>query len=138
MVVFADEVDIHLNPRIGRDWMLTGHRRHVLTPGQNRKHHIAGAYDPLRNRFVYVTGDRKVSWLFLNLLRALCSAYSWATRIQVILDNYLIHKSLVVQAAMRNLPKISQQFLPPYCPNDNKVERIFHVFRGPSVTLAHT
>lgn len=169
VVVFADEVDIHLNPRIGRDWMLKGHRRHVLTPGQNRKHYIAGAYDPLRQRLVYVTGDRKASWLFLNLLRALCAAYSWATRIHVILDNYVIHKSVVVQTALRNLPKISLQFLPPYCPNDNKIERIwldlhanatrnhrcptlvalmanvhrylagrFHVFRGPSVALAHT
>lgn len=46
VVVFADEVDIHLNPRIGRDGMLKGHRRHVLTPGQNRKHYIAGACPP--------------------------------------------------------------------------------------------
>jgi hypothetical protein len=30
---FADEVDAHLNPRIGRDWMLRGRQKLVLTPG---------------------------------------------------------------------------------------------------------
>jgi hypothetical protein len=42
-VYYSDEVDIHLNPRIGRDWMPRGHRRVVVTPGRNRKHHLAGA-----------------------------------------------------------------------------------------------
>ena len=40
---FEDEVDIHLNPKIGRDWMLRGRQRQILTPGQNRKRYLAGA-----------------------------------------------------------------------------------------------
>lgn len=40
---FEDEVDIHLNPRIGRDWMLRGQQKIVVTPGQNRKRYLAGA-----------------------------------------------------------------------------------------------
>jgi len=40
---YEDEVDIHLNPRIGRDWMLPGEQKTVLTPGQNAKHYLAGA-----------------------------------------------------------------------------------------------
>ncbi len=124
-VVFADEVDIHLNPKIGRDWILPGRRRYVLTPGRNAKRYIAGAYDPVRERMIYVTGDAKASWLFLNLLRALQQAYRWARRIHVILDNYVIHKSVLVQAALRRMPKIRLQFLPPYCPNDNKIERVW-------------
>lgn len=38
---FEDEVDIHLNPRIGRDWMLPGQQKVVVTPGQNRKRYLA-------------------------------------------------------------------------------------------------
>jgi hypothetical protein len=30
-------MDVHLNPKIGRDWMLPGYRRYMVTPGQNRK-----------------------------------------------------------------------------------------------------
>jgi hypothetical protein len=36
-VLYVDEVDIHLNPRIGRDWMLPGQQRRIVTPGKNAK-----------------------------------------------------------------------------------------------------
>ena len=55
--------------------MLPGTQRVVVTPGNNEKRQLAGAYDPLHQRLVYVEGDRKASWLFLHLLRALLVAY---------------------------------------------------------------
>jgi hypothetical protein len=44
-VFYEDEMDVHLNPKIGRNWMLPGHRRYVVTPGQNRKRFVAGAVE---------------------------------------------------------------------------------------------
>ena len=44
-VLYSDEVDIHLNPKIGRDWMLRGQQRRVVTPGKNKKFYLAGALD---------------------------------------------------------------------------------------------
>lgn len=41
--VFQDEVDIHLNPKIGADYMLPGTQKKILTPGANQKKYIAGA-----------------------------------------------------------------------------------------------
>ena len=35
-VLFGDEVDIHLNPKIGFGWMPEGQQREVLTPGTNQ------------------------------------------------------------------------------------------------------
>ena len=43
VVLFEDEVDIHLNPKIGPDWMLPGQQKEVVTPGVNKKRYIAGA-----------------------------------------------------------------------------------------------
>ena len=43
VAVYEDEVDIHLNPKIGLDWMVTGQQKEVLTPGQNEKRYLAGA-----------------------------------------------------------------------------------------------
>lgn len=43
VVVFADEVDIHLNPKIGPDYMLRGTQKMVYTPGKNEKRYLAGA-----------------------------------------------------------------------------------------------
>jgi len=126
VVVFADEVDIHLNPKIGPDWMLPGTQRLVLTPGNNEKRYLAGAYEPLNGRLVYVEGDRKASWIFLNLLRALLQAYDAAATIHVILDNYIIHKSRVTQAWLAEFgDRIRLHFLPPYCPDENRIERVW-------------
>ena len=37
VAVYEDEVDIHLNPRIGLDWMPSGPPTEVVTPGKNQK-----------------------------------------------------------------------------------------------------
>ena len=136
-VVFLDEIDIHLNPKIGPDWMLPGRQRRIVTPGKNRKAYVAGAYDPHRNRMIYVEGDGKASWLFLNLLRALLTVYRWRRCVHVILDNYGIHKSAVVAGFLRSVgDKLKLHFLPPYCPDDNQIERIWEDVHG-NVTRNH-
>ena len=126
VVVFADEVDIHLNPKIGPDWMLPGTQRLVLTPGNNEKRYLAGAYEPLHDRLVDVEGERKASWLFLNLLRALIETYEVAETIHVILDNYIVHKSQVTKAWLAEFgARVQLHFLPPYCPAENRIERLW-------------
>ena len=42
-VVFQDEVDVHLNPKIGSCWMVRGEQAEVVTPGNNEKRHLAGS-----------------------------------------------------------------------------------------------
>lgn len=126
VVVFVDEVDIHLNPKIGPDWMLPGVQRLVLTPGKNEKRYLAGAFEPLHQRLVYVEGTGKASWLFMNLLRALNEAYRGARTINIVLDNYIIHKSRVTRAWLAQFgTRVRLHFLPPYCPNENKIEPLW-------------
>ena len=43
VMVFADELDIHLLPKIGAAWMLQGTQDEIMTPGKNEKHSLAGA-----------------------------------------------------------------------------------------------
>jgi len=126
VVVYGDEVDLHLNRTIGPDWMLPGIQRLVLTPGNNEKRYLAGAYEPLHDRLVYVEGDRKASWLFVQLLRVLLEVYDRAQTIHVIVDNFIIHKSRVTRAWLAEFGgRIQLHFLPPYCPNENRIERIW-------------
>ena len=126
IIVFEDEVDIHLNPKIGMDWMNRGHQKEVLTPGQNQKRYLAGALNAETGELTIVEGNQKNSDLFLRLLESLLVQYPNAKRIHVILDNYRIHSSRIVQAALTHrLKRISLVFLPPYCPNENKIERVW-------------
>ena len=73
VVLYVDEVDIHLNPKIGPDWTRRGRQKEVLTPGCNEKRYLAGAWDPKTRRLIYVEGERKNSLLFLELLHKLAT-----------------------------------------------------------------
>jgi transposase len=128
VAVYLDEVDIHLNPKIGPDWTKRGRQKTVLTPGCNQKRYLAGAWDPQTRRLIYVEGERKNSLLFLELLHKLVTkAYPNAKRIHIILDNYGIHDSLQVRLALKSAAaeKLKLHFLPPYCPDHNRIERIW-------------
>lgn len=124
VAVYLDEVDIHLNPKIGPDWMNRGKQKQVPTPGQNQKRYICGALDVQSGRIEYVAGERKNSLLFISMLERLLRRYPDATTIHVVLDNFRIHSSKQVQAWMKqNRQRLRLHFLPPYCPDHNKIER---------------
>ena len=127
VVVYADEVDIHLNPKIGSDWMLRGTQKQVLTPGQNKKRYLAGALNAKTSRLTWVESDHKTSDVFIDQLWTLVKDdYPNARCIHIILDNYRIHKSKQTEIALKALAgKVQLHFLPPYCPDHNKIERLW-------------
>ncbi|MGB2821352.1 MAG: IS630 family transposase [Phycisphaerae bacterium] len=139
VAVWEDEVDIDLNPKIGPDWMLPGTQRRVVTPGQNRKAYLAGAMDATTDRLIWVKGDRKNSDLFIALLAKLLKVYRGRKRIHVILDNYVIHNSRRTRAWLaEHGQRICLHFLPPYCPDDNRIERSVWRELHANVTRNHT
>lgn len=138
VVVYADEVDIHLNPKIGLDWMAHGQQKKVLTPGKNVKRYLAGSLDAKTGELIWVEGERKTSDLFILFLWELVSRYSTAKRIHVILDNYSIHhtEQVRVSLATPHGQRLKLHFLPPYCPDDNKIERVWEDLHS-NVTRNH-
>ncbi len=127
VILYVDEVDIHLNPKIGPDWMLRSTQKTVLTPGKNQKRYLAGALNARTGRLTWVEADRKNSPLFiLQLWQLVGRDYPHAKRIHLILDNYRIHSSLQTQAALARLEgRVVLHFLPPYCPDHNRIERVW-------------
>ena len=94
-VFYEDEMDVHLNPKIGRDWMLKSERRYVVTPGQNKKRFVAGALNAKTKRLTWV-------------------------------DNYIIHSSKKTRRFLAQFgDRVQLHFLPPYCPDDNRIERVW-------------
>jgi hypothetical protein len=70
VAVWEDEIDSHLNPKIGPDYMLPGRQKTVLTPGKNIKRNPAGALDARAERLVWVEGGyRKLCGATISLAR---------------------------------------------------------------------
>jgi transposase len=135
---YEDEVDIHLNPKVGLDWMVQGQQKEVKTPGKNQKRYLAGALDIRTGTIIWVEGERKTSYLFLDLLDKLRKQYPQARRLHLVLDNYRIHDSDIVKAALHGYlaGKVALHFLPPYCPDDNRIERVWQDLHA-NVTRNH-
>ena len=137
-VLYSDEVDVHLNPKIGRDWMLPGQQRRIVTPGKNEKFYLAGALD-VRTGVLHTTGlAQKGAALFCALLRDLAERYApEVQRIHLIVDNYAIHSARATRSTLEELGgRIVLHFLPPYCPDANRIERVWQDFHA-NVTRNH-
>jgi len=139
VLLYEDEADIHLNPKIGPDWMLECQQKTVLTPGQNQKRYLAGALNHATGRLTWVAGQRKTSALVISLIDHLVKrAYARASKIHIVLDNFKIHSSRAVEAAkLKWGEKVQLHFLPPYCPDENKIERVWKDLHD-NVTRNHT
>jgi transposase len=137
-VLYSDEIDIHLNPKIGRDWMLRGQQRHIVTPGKNEKFYLAGALD-VRTGVLHTTGmAHKSAALFCELLKVLAASYDASVRrIHLIVDNYAIHSAQATRRTLEALGgRIVLHFLPPYCPDANRIERVWQDLHA-NVTRNH-
>ena len=135
-VLFVDEADIDLNPRIGFAWSRRGHQCAVPTPGKNKKHYVAGALHAHSGRLVWVEHERKNTRLFIKLLAALHRQYRRARRIVLILDNYIIHKTELVSQWLAIHPTFQLLFQPVYYPWVNQIERLWKTMHD-TVTRNH-
>lgn len=124
---FADELDIHLLPKLGYEWMLRGTQSEVMTPGTNQKNYLGGALNYMTGKMLHVVGERKNRWLFIDLLKRIerASPAQKFTRVYVVVDNYRIHKAQAVGQWLSKHPRFELVWLPSYCPRANPIERAF-------------
>jgi transposase len=70
-MVFADELAIHLLPKVGGAWRPNGTQVEVMTPGQHQKHDLAGALDGAPGTLRHCLGARQTNLMFRDLLALL-------------------------------------------------------------------
>jgi putative transposase len=125
--VFEDEVDVHLNPKIGSCWMPCGKQTEVETPGNNDKRHLAGS-------LVWRTGtllvspahSRRNADLFLAHLDDLRRRLRTYHVIHVICDNAPFHDCRKLNEYLDEWGhRICVHYLPKYAPETNPIERIW-------------
>jgi transposase len=106
--------------------MLPGIRKKQRTPGVNVKRYVAGALNAWTGQLTWVENETKDSELFVRLIFQLGRDYPQARRIHVILDNFSIHKSQFTKMVLGSCDsRVRLHFLPPYCPDENRIERVW-------------
>jgi transposase len=127
VLVFADELELHLLPKVGAQWTRRGQRIEIVTPGQDQRCYLAAALDFRTGRLLHRTGPKKNRFLFLSLLQALNRIYPRARfrRVYVVADNYSIHTAGDIRRWLACHPRFVLLWLPRYCPKANPIERIF-------------
>jgi putative transposase len=126
-LLFADELDLQLLPKVGSQGMPPATQVEVMTPGKNEHRYLAGALDLYTGQVHHCLWFRKLTGLFLDLLNLLDRAYSSRRfdRIYVVADNGKIHKAAAGQRWRQQHPRFHWLFLPIYCPRANAIERCF-------------
>jgi len=126
-VVFQDEVDIHLNPKIGSCWMVRGEQAEVVTPGNNEKRHLAGSLHwRTGTLLVSEPGRQRNAELFVAHLDDLRCRLRSYRRIHVICDNARFHDCRAVWNYLQEWGhRIVLHYLPRYAPDANPIERIW-------------
>jgi transposase len=125
--VFQDEVDVHLNPKIGSCWMPCGEQAEVVTPGNNDKVHIAGSLHWRTGTLLLsAPGRQRNAALFVAHLDDLCRRLRGYRIIHVVCDNARFHDCRAVRACLeRHAGRIVLHYLPKYAPETNPIERIW-------------
>ena len=126
-LLFADELDISVLPKVGYQWMPKGEQVEGLTPGTNEKRYLAGALDITTGTTQHCVWYRKTTGLFLDLLQQLDTAYPATSfrRLSVVVDNSKIHKATEVEKWLACHPRFALLFFPTSCPRANPIERAF-------------
>lgn len=132
-VVVIDETGLQLSPLRRRTWATVGMRPFIKQLyGQRKKVSVIGALtlspDRRRNAFHFQTlpdGSFKsvqVAAFLRELLRRIPG------KVIVVWDNGSMHKRQAMRELLKEFPRLSVEWLPPYAPELNPVEQVWSHF----------
>lgn len=104
-------------------------RRYVRTFSGRRRYNVLGALDYISKKMLTVTNDSYITATEVcDMLHKIAEEYS-GRKVHLILDNARYQKCRIVQEVAGQLD-ISLEYIPPYSPNLNLIERIWKFVKG--------
>ena len=135
ILLFEDEVDLHLLPGIIGCWTRRGQQRRVPTPGQNQKRYGFGAVNFMTGQVTRLIGERKNSDYFCALVERViqdyCPGKTWqGPKVVLVVDNYIIHRSKKTNRVLESYAdRLALAPLPTYSPKLNVIELLWKHLR---------
>ncbi len=126
-LVFQDEVDVHLNPKIGSQWMVRGEQAEVVTPGNDERRYLAGSLHWRTGTLLLSpAGTGRNAELFVNHLKDLTGRLRGFRKIHVVCDNARFHDCQAVRHYLAGCAeRMEIHYLPKYAPETNPIERVW-------------
>jgi transposase len=128
VMLFMDATHPLHNPVIGCGWIKRGEEHQIKSNTGRRRLNINGVIDIVTlsaQIHIDATIDAAAT---IALFQKIERAYPEAKRIRIICDNARYYRSRAVSAYLETSP-IELQFLPPYSPNLNLIERFWKFFK---------
>lgn len=127
VILFGDGVHPSHNVYATKAWIKKGKDKQVPTNTGRDRLNINGALNLETTEVVTHFGKTINSQETVKLLDKIQEAYSNKTTIHLIVDNAMYYKSKIIQEYLETDGcKIKFRYLPPYSPNLNFIERLWH------------
>jgi len=129
LLMYSDAVHFKHNAEAGYAWSLVGSPHQIPSNTGRQRYNVLGAYDPQCHEYCFLLTEDNINQdkliEFLILLRAKFSAKK---TIYVIMDNASYNHAHRVKAEAKK-QNIILDYLPPYSPNLNPIERLWKFVR---------
>ena len=133
-MIFTDESGFSLHPKLGRVWAKRGSRPWVPTTSHHHKRlNLFGWVEPLKGWHGLFRWPKGNTDGFLAFLNYLCARVR-KTKVYLYVDGASWHKGPRVHAFLSAHPNIELEYLPPYHPELNVQERVWHLIRYEATT----
>ena len=129
LLLFCDAAHFKHNAEAGYAWSLKGDPHLIPSNTGRQRYNVLGAYDPQSQEYCFMlTKDNINQNKMIEFLTLLRTKFSDKETIYLILDNASYNHAHRVKDAARE-QKIMLDYLPPYSPNLNPIERLWKFVR---------
>lgn len=132
IIVFTDEASFRQSPTLHQTWAPINAQPRIPSKGQRNSQKIFGAVSLYSADFLYKHKEENFNYeTYIEFLEAILKHYYRDNhRIYVIQDNASYHKKPETYDWFKSNRKYMEVFnLPPYCPELNSTERLWHYTR---------
>jgi transposase len=125
VLLYQDETHVRAYQSLHATWAEVGKQKQVPTYGHHAKVTLFGALNPQTGKVLHQTADSCKQEAFVAFLQQVVHHYEEKLVVMVV-DNARIHRSQLVQDFLVKHERLLFIYLPPYSPNLNPIERLWH------------
>jgi transposase len=138
IILFGDGVHPSHNVHATKAWVKKGEQKRVPTNTGRKRLNINGVLELETMKTVVHYAERLNAQTTMELFDKIQEAYPDKKKIHLIIDNARYYKNRELQAYLRKRKcRIKIHWLPPYSPNLNFIERLWHYLKKYIIGIKH-